>query len=253
MAQEEFLDDPMPDILDQWRFYFSILGPAPDDTIVDIGCHTGDAERLLLREYPTTLKAVGIERHKKHIESALAKWEKDGRSPKIAFILADAEALPFPEHHFDGALCVETVEWIDQPVAALQEMRRVLKPDGVAVIIHSDFDTQVFNTGNRELCRRIVHAFADSGPNGQIGRELYGLCKKAGFATVEPMVYTLVNTEWSPKLYAYKVAHMMADWLTRKSVSAQDELGRWMADLEKQRSDGVFFYSINRYICHCIK
>ncbi|MGH7450127.1 MAG: hypothetical protein ACRENG_02145, partial [bacterium] len=66
-------------------------------------------------------------------------------------------------------------------------------------------------------------------------------------------VYTLTNTEWRPNLYAYKIAQMMVDWLTTKSLVSQDELENWLADLERQAQAGVFFYSVNRYICRCRK
>ena len=44
MAQEEFLDIPMPDIIEQWRFYLATLSPEAGDTIVDVGCNTGENE-----------------------------------------------------------------------------------------------------------------------------------------------------------------------------------------------------------------
>jgi hypothetical protein len=31
MAQEEFLDHPMPDVIEQWRLYFSVLNPQSGD------------------------------------------------------------------------------------------------------------------------------------------------------------------------------------------------------------------------------
>ena len=253
MAQEEFLDIPMPDIIEQWRFYFSALSPNPGDEIIDVGCGTGDAERLLVRDYPKIARVVGIEKNRTRYEHAVARCQDDGVPDQIEFRLADGQDLPFDDCSFDKALCVETLEWIKDPLRVLQEIRRVLKPGGVAVIVHSDFDTQVFNTRDKELCRRIIHSFTDSGPNGQMGRKLYGLCKSAGFSSVHTFVYTLINTEWSPNLYAYRVAHMIVEWLTKKSLMPKNELKRWMADLETQHSRGVFFYSINRYICRCLK
>jgi ubiquinone/menaquinone biosynthesis C-methylase UbiE len=183
----------------------------------------------------------------------LSKWQEDESPAQIELQLADGLNLPFPNNHFDRAFCVDVLEWVDDPVKALQEIQRVLKPSGSAVIIHSDFDTQVFQCEEKELCRTIVHAFTDSGPDGQLGRDLYHLCKKAKFQIIRPLVYNLINTEWLPNLYGYKSAHMMIDWLTRSRRVAKSELARWVADLETQGSKGSFFYSINRNICECIK
>ncbi|MBI3942501.1 MAG: methyltransferase domain-containing protein [Chloroflexi bacterium] len=258
MAQESFLDEPTPDVMDQWRFYFSILAPTADGTIVDVGCGTGEAERFLIQEYPRIRKIVGVEKDQRWYRQALDRWRQDGSPGQIELKLGDALDLPFPDGAFDYALCVDMLEWVSstldiEPMIALQEIRRVLKPDGSAVIIHTDFDTQIFNTTDRELCRRIVHSFADAGPNGQMGRSLFGLCQQAGFRTVEPLVYTLVNTAWQPNLYGYKIAHMMGEWLVKKSLVSPEEIARWIADLEGQTGQGNFFYSINRYICRCTR
>jgi ubiquinone/menaquinone biosynthesis C-methylase UbiE len=253
MAQEEFLDDPMPDVIEQWRFYFSVLAPQAGDLILDVGCNTGEAERLLLREYPFIGKVIGVEKDAKRHDYALSKWRKDGSPAQIALELGDALELQFPENHFDRAFCVDTLEWVKDPLKALKEIHRVLKPSGLAVIVHSDFDTQVFNCADKDLCRGIVHAFTDSGPNGQLGRELYLLCRGAAFRTLRPLVYTLVNTDWLPNLYGYKAAHMMVEWLRKTQRVAESELVRWMNDLETQSTRGSFFYSINRYICVAIK
>ena len=233
----------------QWQFYLSALGPEAGDTIVDVGCNTGEAERLLLKEYPKISKVIGIENNQKRCQRALNRWQDDGSPAQVEFILADAQALPWPEESVDRVLCAETLEWVDQPIKALQEMRRVLKPNGRAVIVHTDFDTQVFNVTDRQRNRKIVNFFADSGPNGQIGRELFGLCKQAGFQAVEPIVYTLVNREWTPNWYSYQVAQMMVDWLTEQSLMSSEELELWLADLAAQQAKDIFFYSVNRYIC----
>jgi ubiquinone/menaquinone biosynthesis C-methylase UbiE len=249
MAQEEFLDDPMPDIIEQWRFYFSALAPQAGDLILDVGCNTGEAERLLLRDYSRIGKVIGVEKDAKRHDYALSKWRKDGSPAQIALELGDALELSFPDNHF----CVDTLEWVKDSLKALQEIHRVLKPSGLAVIVHSDFDTQVFNCADKDLCRGIVHAFTDSGPNGQLGRELYLFCRGAAFRTLRPLVYTLVNTEWLPNLYGYKAAHMMVEWLRNKKRVGEAELTRWLSDLETQSARGSYFYSINRYMIVCDK
>jgi ubiquinone/menaquinone biosynthesis C-methylase UbiE len=253
MAQEEFLDDPMPDIIEQWRHYFSLLAPQAGDVILDVGCNTADAERLLLREYAKIDKVIGLEKDPNRYEYALSKLEKDGNPAQIELKFGDALDLPFSDDQFSRAFCVDVLEWVSEPTKALQEIRRVLKPGGAAIIVHSDFDTQVFRCDDKELCRNIVHAFTDSGPNGQLGRDLYHLCRAAGFKTAQPSIYTLINTEWLPNLYGYKAAHMIVEWLTKTTSVSKSDLARWVSDLETQSVKGLFFYSVNRNICECVK
>lgn len=49
-------------------------------------------------------------------------------------VVADAQHLPFPEGSFDGIVCSEVLEHIEDPKMAIAEMRRVLKPGGFLVL-----------------------------------------------------------------------------------------------------------------------
>jgi hypothetical protein len=38
-----------------------------------------------------------------------------------------------------------------------------------------------------------------------------------------------------------------------ESLMLKTEVELWIADLEEQQARGALFYSINRYICRCVK
>ncbi|HSH01235.1 MAG TPA: class I SAM-dependent methyltransferase [Anaerolineae bacterium] len=44
--------------------------------------------------------------------------------------LADLRTLPFPDNTFDAAVCIQTLEHVDEPMKVTQEIGRVLKPGG---------------------------------------------------------------------------------------------------------------------------
>jgi len=84
------------------------------DKILDVGCGTGFVSTL----YPC-FDITGIDisdgmlSHNKH------KWVK-----------APAEAIPFPDNHFDFVVCRSLLHHLDDPMVGLREMVRVLKPGG---------------------------------------------------------------------------------------------------------------------------
>ncbi|WP_227522068.1 class I SAM-dependent methyltransferase [Bacillus solitudinis] len=46
----------------------------------------------------------------------------------------DGTALPFDDNTFEKIICAETLEWIKDPITAIKEIKRVLKPNGIALI-----------------------------------------------------------------------------------------------------------------------
>jgi SAM-dependent methyltransferase len=49
-------------------------------------------------------------------------------------VVASGESLPFGEGTFDGALCSQVLEHVENPGAVLSELHRVLRPGGVAFV-----------------------------------------------------------------------------------------------------------------------
>jgi ubiquinone/menaquinone biosynthesis C-methylase UbiE len=104
---------------------------SPQATILDVACGTGEFERLVLSEYPTQ-KLVGVDISEKMLAIARRKCQA---YPNVSFHTASAEALPFASNSFDVIVSASSFHYFDDPKTALAEMKRVLKPDGVVVIL----------------------------------------------------------------------------------------------------------------------
>jgi ubiquinone/menaquinone biosynthesis C-methylase UbiE len=103
----------------------------PSETILDIGCGTGEFERLILTECPEQ-RMVGIDISDKMLRLARKKC---GAYRTATFLRANASALPFPDHTFDLVVSASAFHYFDQPMVSLEEMRRVLIPGGSVVIL----------------------------------------------------------------------------------------------------------------------
>ncbi|MEI2577359.1 class I SAM-dependent methyltransferase [Scytonema sp. PRP1] len=104
---------------------------SPADTVLDVACGTGEFERLLLAEY-SSQQIVGVDISEKML--AIAKL-KCSAYPQVSFQTASASALPFDNDSFDVIVSANSFHYFDDPLAALKEMRRVLKPDGKVIIL----------------------------------------------------------------------------------------------------------------------
>ncbi|RCJ16096.1 methyltransferase type 11 [Nostoc sp. ATCC 43529] len=104
---------------------------SPLDTVLDVACGTGEFENLLLTEN-STLKIVGVDISEEML--AIAQ-EKCKIYPQVSFHTASASALPFADNSFDVIVSASSFHYFNDPLAALIEMKRVLKPNGKVVIL----------------------------------------------------------------------------------------------------------------------
>lgn len=74
--------------------------------------------------------ATGIDISYIAVERARERWG----GGHVDFQLSGAEKLPFPDGYVDGVYSFEVVEHLWDPVAALREMTRILKPDGFLLV-----------------------------------------------------------------------------------------------------------------------
>ena len=94
---------------------------APGGTILDAGCGTG----LNLRHLPAG--STGIDINPRNIEIL------QRRLPNHSVIEGDIETMPFANGSFGTVLCTEVLEHVPDPLAAIREFRRVLRPGGVLI------------------------------------------------------------------------------------------------------------------------
>jgi ubiquinone/menaquinone biosynthesis C-methylase UbiE len=103
----------------------------PNSTVLDVACGTGTFERLVLLEQPTQ-SIIGVDLSNKMLEIAQQKCHG---YPNISFQNASAVALPFSDRSFDVVVSASALHYFDDPIAALIEMKRVLKPEGELVML----------------------------------------------------------------------------------------------------------------------
>lgn len=85
-----------------------------------------------LRYYPAGCEVTGIDLS----EKMLAKARKRAENMKnVKLLLMDAEKLEFPDNSFDFVVTNLVLSSVQNPVAALKEMRRVCKKEGRIIML----------------------------------------------------------------------------------------------------------------------
>ena len=100
--------------------------------VIDIGCGTGHLLLALNDRLQQPLRLYGLD----FSDSAIRRCRRLMRSAE--FNVASVYEIPYPNENFDMITCTETMEHLEQPSTALQEMSRVLRPGGHLVITVPD-------------------------------------------------------------------------------------------------------------------
>ena len=105
------------DIFSRYRF----------ERILDVGCGDGNFS-VLLKEACKAKEVYGIEISEKGVEMA----RKNG--VKCYQLDVDEEDFPFEDNYFDAVTAFEIIEHLFDPDHFLEEVYRVLKPNGIFVL-----------------------------------------------------------------------------------------------------------------------
>ena len=101
----------------------------PHLQILDLATGTGDQLAALMSAGLSIHRMVGLDLADKMLAIARSKL------PKAEFIHGDAEKIPFPNAEFDAITISFGIRNVENPLAALREMHRALKPRGRALIL----------------------------------------------------------------------------------------------------------------------
>lgn len=111
-------------------------GVRPSGRVLDVGTGPGRLLVELSRRRPD-LRLAGVDPSQDMVDLAQRHLDRSGRAAQVEVRLAGAEELPFPTAHFDAVVStLSGHHWAD-PVAAVAEQHRVLRPGGSLWLVDS--------------------------------------------------------------------------------------------------------------------
>jgi SAM-dependent methyltransferase len=128
---EKWLRSPTGRALDGFAegFIIESLNPQKNERALDIGCGMGNS-LLILNKFG--VDATGVDASSHMIDMA-----KKRLGNKCELKTGRAEDLPFSDNEFDFALLINTLEYLDDPLAALKEAGRVARRKVLICTINS--------------------------------------------------------------------------------------------------------------------
>ena len=113
----------------RWRrFMVAKLGPVPGSLVLDVAAGTGLVTRELAAR--RRVHVVALDPSEGMLSAGLPANDLAGLSDLIHPVLGRAERLPFADDTFDALTFTYLMRYVDDPVAVMRELTRVVRPGG---------------------------------------------------------------------------------------------------------------------------
>ena len=218
----------------------ALAQPFPGAVGVDLGCGTGRTTRALLAADPRLVHAVDVG----------ATLDDDLLlDPRVRSHIADLEALPLPDAEADLAVSLNVVEHLHDVAAHLEEVHRVLRPGGVAVLAHSDWDTALFTSDDDALTRTLLDRFVahvparDAEVDGFAGRKLLRLAARSPLSVESVHSWADPHRRFDEGSVAWKVATGILAAAGDDPALAPRAAG-WVEGLRRSARAGEFLFTV---------
>jgi len=178
-----------------WEDMMAAMGVMPGTRFFDAGCGPGGGAKLAADK---GARVSGLDAS----EAMIAYARK--RVPEGDFYVGDLESLPFENNSFDAVMACNAVQYAENPVAALEEIRRVCSPEGKVAVCTWD----VAEKNEQRFTLEAINSVIPEPPKGPgpfaLAEEgvLEALVEKGGLTVIgggstdAPFIYSDPETAW---------------------------------------------------------
>jgi ubiquinone/menaquinone biosynthesis C-methylase UbiE len=217
------------------------LGLGAGQTVLDLGCGPGTDLAALAEAVTATGRVIGVDHDRAMADIAR---ERNAEMPGVEVRLGDIHDLPLPDHSADRARTDRVLQHVADPLRALGEIRRVLRPGGRLVMGEPDWDSLAIDHPDDDLARAYTRHVTDNViRNARIGRQLARLATGTGFSvpTVIPVTPLFRDAQAADKILGlHRTTHraVAAGYFTPEAAR------RWLDHLAR----GPFLAAMTFYI-----
>ena len=183
----------------------------PTMSLLDVGCGPGTVTLDLARRLEDG-HVTGIDLSADVIELARA-GQRANATTNVTFEQGNVYDLAYDDDSFDVVYAHQVLQHLSNPVGALVQMRRVVRPGGIVAVRESDFGGFTWSPDSERLDRwmEIYQALTKKNRvDANAGRHLHAWVRAAGFNSLEVSssnwtFYRREERAWWGQLWADRV------------------------------------------------
>lgn len=238
--------DESPLIQQVKRRMLDVCPVGAGDQVLDVGCGLGHEVHRLAQRVGPQGRVVGIDANPAMI--AEARRRGAGLTLPVSFEVGDAHQVGFSDSSFDLCRTERVLRYVNRPEAVLGEMVRLTRPGGSVLAFDFDSDQTVVDAADPALVRRIADVLDAAVPHPWIGRQLFGLFKRAGLRDVRVVPHALcLSGAAGFAVYQQLNQGTIARAVQAGQVSAS-EAAAWWSGLERAAEAEMFFSAVLGFI-----
>ncbi|MEL6945966.1 MAG: methyltransferase domain-containing protein, partial [Bacteroidota bacterium] len=221
-------------------------------TILEAGCGVG-AQTKIIAAQNADCNFISVDISKKSLAIA-QQLIIDLNLENVNFKEEDLTQLSFRDQSFDHIFLCFVLEHVKKPLLILQELQRVLKPNGTITVIEGDHGSTYFHPDSaaaRKAVQAQVTLQQQKGGDPNIGRALYPLLSQAGFQEIKVMPRQIYVDDSKPALvqgftldtFTAMIKGIAEEAIAQKVIS-EVEFWDGIRDLERTaKGGGTFCYT----------
>lgn len=239
----EYLDTlrSLPEVQAFKQVSYDLLAIKSRQKLLEVGCATGEDVRTLAERVGEKGQVVGIDIDAHMIE--VAKQRTDNQTLPITLQQGDAEQLDFADHSFHGCRAERLLHLLDNPLRALQEMVRVVRPGGRVVVGEPDWATLVLYPPGPSIDISVFEFDASM----TIGRQLPSLFNQVGLQVLKIVPVTCVITDFALANQVFHLKLQILSAVERGKIPQADAL-EWLINLAESTQKRAFFSAMTGFI-----